>query len=242
MIREKNGYNYIWSTLQLAKKMNIQEYDIKFRLLENNMSAYMEVNNNNLNKNEINNEKLVDVNGYYRFNDIFDNEEIIEENTAESIKIFKDKISNIILHFLAHIDLLRGLNARTITINRIVEELKTDIFGKEIQEGFLILNKEEQKKVAILVQDMFEYDNSIKLFQKAVKKIFNDSLIYNNRYNEKTIVIYINEEKTKENKKKIKLLTNLFLSIGFQIKIYWQFHPMVFGVKEIMKIELGAIS
>ena len=50
------------------------------------------------------------------------------------------------------------------------------------------------------------------------------------------IVLYINEEKTKENKKKERLIEELFLPLGLNSRVFYKRHFGLMGVEETMKI------
>ena len=69
-----------------------------------------------------------------------------------------------------------------------------------------------------------------------MSKIYKDSIIYDSIDEQEKIIIYINEKKTAENKKKYLLIEKLFIPLGLKSRCFWGVHFPVLGVDEVMKI------
>lgn len=235
----ESSYKYLWAVLHKAKKNKIEEHKIKFLLAEKNLSPYIEINDRFINYNDLDSLNI-EVNGYARFNNIFGNEKT-EENENLSLKTIKEKIYNIIFHFLTHLDFLDGLNSRDILLKNILLEIKKGTLGETVRKRILYLNKKEKLAIAVLLQDLYEFDSSLSLFVKAIKTLFSDSLVYSNRYEKKTLLVYLNYEKNKQNKEKLMLIEELFAPIGFKIKKSFKNHPFVLNIPETMELGSGEI-
>ena len=72
------------------------------------------------------------------------------------------------------------------------------------------------------------------LFNKIIKNIFKNSIVYINKCKHKNIYIYLNEEKSEKLEKKIAIIIDIFLPINFINHIYWDKHFGIIGVNETM--------
>ena len=74
------------------------------------------------------------------------------------------------------------------------------------------------------------------IFLRVFKEVFLDSIVYLDRLKKRNIVLYVNYKKTKENRMKIKLLTELFIPLDYKVRTMWENHVGVIGVEETLKI------
>lgn len=88
---------------------------------------------------------------------------------------------------------------------------------------------------------MYKHSNGMYAFEEIIKKIYPDSIIYNNKVSEDKLVIYINSQKNEKNRKKFRLLSKLFLPMGLRTKVYWEHHFGVIGIEETMTIKSSSI-
>ena len=255
--KNKKGYPYIW-----AVPINTQ-----FEL-ENNVSAYIEVNDDFF-YDKFERKKVVKINPYVRFNKIFtdfvnyydnffeiesklqkDNkiknltkENVVKKDKNEHIlKNFKKNIENNAISYLRELDFASGTTVIDIVCEKISEDIRKGILGKNLKKYFLLLNREEQEYVALLIyNEKINNVNSMKNFKFGIKYFFLDSLIYREKHQKNKIIIYINKEKHKESIAKIKTLELLFLEFGLELKVFWKNHFGVVSVGETVKIDEIAV-
>ena len=272
--KNKKGYAYIW-----AVPPNVQ-----FEL-ENNVSAYIEVNADFLN-NKIVKKKAVKVNPYVRFNKIFasfvnyyDNffefENKLEKDTKiknltienvpkkeckinsfrrrnnivkqekENISVlrnFKKNIENNAINYLQELDFVSGTTVIDVICEKISEDIKKGVLGKNLKKYFFLLNSEEQEYVALLIyNEKINNVNCMRNFRLGIKYFFIDSLIYRQKSEKNKILVYINKPKNGSNIAKIKTLELLFLELGMELKVFWQNHFGVVNVDETVKIDEIAV-
>lgn len=234
---KKEQYQYIWYLLYLLMKEDKNVSDIEY-VYSKEISPYMEMNMEDLNyENKTNNKQTLEVNPFYRFTEIFT--EFLNPDLQGKEEI-RGKIFNIIIHILSNIDLQEGLNKRIILNRLITAGIENGRYGHEIKDLFKVLNKSEKIILSNGIQDKYKYNRELEVFKKVFKKIYLDSIIYDSLENEERIVIYINEKKTEENRKKELLIEKLFLPVGLKTKRFWEYHFGVLEVEETMKI--GEIS
>ena len=233
--KNKKVYPYIW-----AVPINTQ-----FEL-ENNVSAYIEVNDDFF-YDKFEKKKVVKVNPYVRFNKIFRRrknaaDESREDKNEHILKNFKRNIENNAISYLRELDFASGTTVIDIVCEKISEDIRKGILGKYLKKYFLLLNREEQEYVALLIyNEKINNVNSMKNFKFGIKYFFLDSIIYREKHQKNKIIIYINKEKNKENIAKIKILELLFLEFGLELKIFWKNHFGVVSVGETVKIDEIAV-
>ena len=229
---KKEQYQYIWYSLYRllseSKDPKIIRYQTSSRL-----SAYFELNMEELNYEQIEKEVVIETNPFYRFTDIFS--AIMNPDLQEGLEIRKE-LENIILHILGNLDLQEGLNKRII-MNRLIEQkIESGRYGESVKENFEILTRREKIIIADGLQDKYKCMKELEVFKKVFSKIYRDSIIYDSLEEQEQIVLYINEEKTKENKKKERLIEELFLPLGLNSRVFYKRHFGLMGVEETMKI------
>ena len=228
----KEQYQYIWYSLHKLMSKNKGAEKIYFKV-SSKISPYMELNMQDINYEGIEKDYVLEANPFYRFTHIFN--EFMDPNLQIGSKL-KGEMTNILLHMLGNLDLQDGLNKRIILNRIIIRELEEGRYGEEIQEYFGILNRWEKIIIADGIQDKYKYEREWEIFKKVMSKIYKDSIIYDSIDEQEKIIIYINEKKTPENKKKEFLIEKLFMPLGLKSRCFWGAHFPVLGVDEVMKI------
>lgn len=223
--------NYIWDLLIRAEEEGISKKDIHFILAEN-FSPYMELSPKLLNANLI--EKDVEVNPYYRFHNIFKNLFQLENDKDTELR---EKLFDIVLHFLAEIDCMQGMNKREFFIQFVLREIYEGIFGERIQEKIQIFSKKEQEIVALNIMRLYQTGDEIYLLKDTMKKLFQDCIIYAKSEENNELLVYIGQKQSKTNQLKVQLVQESFLPMGFQMEIYWDNHFGIIAVEETMKLD-----
>ena len=231
MIRsKKSGYEYLWA----ASGKNI-----KF-ISEEGYSPYLEINGDFLNEFRMENE--IKVNPFIRFNSIFSNFlEIFQETEEEKYKEIRKKFIHEVLMCLREMDYITGTTIINIYCEKILKDIKGGVFGDELMADFKKLTEEEKNAMVLLYYDkIVTGKEGFDVFSNGIKCFFPDSIIYQKKYERKKVVIYINREKKKENRNKVKIMENLFLPLGVKVTYYWKNHFGVINVEKTLK--LGEVS
>lgn len=254
----KKGFQYIWA---FSSEKTI------FKMSEA-VSPYLEINSECLNKSNLQKKSEIEVNPYLRFNDLFSNfnynfgkfisfgkfaKEIEKENIRNSFdlennheikKVYMEiysKIFDASMKYLQKLDFISGTTIIDIYLEKISEEIREGVYGKEISREFRKLSEEDKNSISLLLYNFISYHRQwSKIFEVGIKIFFKDSIIYQNRNRNSEVIVYINKEGTSINKSKIKILKCLFVPVDFDVKCYWKEHFGVIDVKETSKIgEIG---
>ncbi|MCY6355723.1 hypothetical protein [Clostridium sp. ZS2-4] len=230
--------NYIWDVLLKADKQNIPAEKISF-VPAKRYSPYMEISFKDLNTQSLLDNHIIEVNPYYRFYDIF--KELLNVNIEESMKL-REVLFDIIIHYLAEIDLKQGLCKQEFYKKFIMKDICKGVFGKELSENIYEFKKEELDCLLNGLVTLYLTGVSLHLFNKVMRNIFKDNLTYTNKENSKEILIYLGQAKTQNLKRKMDMIIDLFLPIDMKVYVYWEHHFGVIGVNETMKIDKMVIN
>ena len=228
---DKKQFQYIWNVVYEMFQKGEDINKIKFVLSEK-ISPYMEINENNINY--FDEDIEVEVNPFLRFNRILSG--IIDVNIKKDYEEIRKTVFNVMLHILSQIDLYEGMSKRVIINRKIVKEFEEGKYGKEIQKLINYFTETENISVANSVYDLYKCSNSMYIFEEAIKSVFKDSIVYNNKISEDKLIIFINDKGNERNKNKFRLLRKLFLPMGLKTRVYWENHFGVIGVRETLKI------
>ena len=231
MIRsKKSGYEYLWAG---------SGKNIKF-ISEEGYSPYLEINGDFLNEFRLENE--IKINPFIRFNSIFSSFlEIFQETEEEKYKEIRKKFIHEALMCLREIDYVTGTTIIDIYCENILKDIERGDFGDELIKDLKNLTEEEKNIMVLLYYDKIVTEKeSFSVFCNGIKYFFPDSIIYQKKHERKKVVIYINSEKKKENRCKVKIMEHLFLPLGVKVKYYWKNHFGVINVEKTLK--LGEVS
>ena len=168
------------------------------------------------------------------------NDEKTEVNLV--LKNFKKNVENNAINYLKELDFVSGTTVIDVICEKISEDIKNEVLGRKLKKYFLLLNREEQEFVSLLIYNQkINNVNCTKNFKLGIKYFFSDSLIYREKKQKNKIIIYINKEKNKLNIGKIKILELLFLELGLELRVFWKNHFGVVNVDETVKIDEIAV-
>lgn len=227
--------NYIWDLLIQAEEEGFLTKDIYFHLAKI-YSPYMELSPQLLNSQAI--EQHVEVNPYYRYFDIFKDLFHPDHTTDEA---FRDALLDITLHFLAEIDRMQGLNKKEYYIRFMLRDIEANVFGKLVRDKIKSFSKKEQEIIALNMLRLYQTGEALYLIKDTLKNIFRNCFIYVKSEENDELLLYIHQKKTIENINKVQLIQEIFLPIGFQMEVYWQYHFGIIDVEETMMLDRIAL-
>ncbi|EAZ84141.1 iron-dependent peroxidase [Lysinibacillus fusiformis] len=227
--------NYIWDLLIKTEDEGFQTKDIYFHLAQI-YSPYMELSPQLLNSQVV--EQHVEVNPYYRYFQIF-KDLFHPDHTSD--KEFRDCLLDITLHFLAEIDRMQGMNKKEFYIRFILRDIQANVFGKRVRDHIKLFSKKEQEIVALNMLRLYQTGEEIYLIKDTLKNIFKNCFIYVKSEEKAELLLYIQQKKTEKNSKKVELIQEIFLPVGYHIEVYWQYHFGIMGLEETMMLDRIAL-
>ncbi|MED4552282.1 iron-dependent peroxidase [Lysinibacillus capsici] len=227
--------NYIWDLLIKAEDEGLSKKDINFHLAET-YSPYMELSPQFLNTQLV--EQHVEVNPYYRYFDIFNNL-FHPDNTSD--RAFREYLFDIVLHFLADIDRMQGMNKKEFFIRFILKDIEANVFGNVVRHNIRSFSKKEQEIVVLNMLRLYQTGDEIYLLKDTLKRLFKGCFIYGKSEEQDELLLYIRQKKTEQNEQKVQLIQEIFLPISFHLEVYWQYHFGIIDAEETMKLDRIAL-
>lgn len=225
--------NYIWEALLKADKENFNRRDIKFKKAEV-CSPYMEMSLEDINLNLLPEGHSIEVNVYYRFYEIF--KDLCDINFTENTEL-RDTFLDIILHYLGELDLKEGICKEEFQKSFLMKDICEGIYGDSLKNHIQSFNSDDLNIFLSGLITLYRTGTSLQLFNKVLRNIFKNSIIYRSKDKPKDIYIYLDEIKTELLKKKIKAILDTFLPINMNSFIFWNKHFGIIGVDESMKMD-----
>lgn len=228
--------SYIW-----------ENYDKKnyYYIPKNNVSNYQEVWS-------YNDSKLVPVNIYNRFMDVFYPKEFvinkdlnqkeirqrlrqIEQRYKNDEKI-KD-IVNIIIHQLAMWDRFVGVTLEDIEMSLLYDDIKNGLYGKRLMDEIDSLKKED---LYFILKELVK-SNSLKnkktLFDEVLYLLFGKVIFYKKNMDNK-IIVYIEQFRNEYREKVFNIAKYLFADMQLEIEVFWaNEHFGIIGNESTMHID-----
>ncbi|MDN9008648.1 iron-dependent peroxidase [Brevibacillus laterosporus] len=229
------GLNYIWDLLIKAERSGIEKKRVQFALAKV-FSPYMELSLENLNAKEV--DQIVEINPYYRFYEIF--RDLFDPNIESDIEL-RNSLFDVLIHFLAEIDLMQGMNKREYYIRFLQRDLEAGVFGSSVKDNIHLFTKDEREMIASNLLRLYETGEAVYLLRDTTKKVFTRSTIYANCEEKDELLFYIGQIETPISRAKIELIKDLFLPVRFSTELYWSYHFGIMEVEETMQVDYIAL-
>ena len=225
--------NFIWDMVLNAQRHGTDEANLYF-MPARECSPWYEQSFPCLNEMVAEGPSL-EYNPLYRFDALF--HEMLHVDMREAPE-FRERLFDLVSHLLVQIDLHHGLSKREYHIRRLQRELSDGSFGPSVAEGIREVEPEKEWRVAALVLAQLQSGSSLLLFRKAVRVLFPDGLLYQERPHPTRILLYTGQVHTEALARKAVLIQELFLPIHFDLRIFWARHFGVVGVDAVMKLDV----
>ncbi|MFB5674180.1 iron-dependent peroxidase [Paenibacillus terreus] len=223
--------NYIWDVLMRARSMELNTKDIRFAPAAA-YSPYMELSLSELNASAP--EQVVEINPYYRFYSIF--RDLFGPAVEEDAEL-RETLFDLLIHFLAEIDLYQGMNRREYYIRFMMRDVAAGTFGARNGERFAELGQAEQEAVAENLLCLYETGEAVHLFRKTMRHLFPRSIIYANCEEKDELLIYVGREENEASRLRVGLVMDLFLPARFHTEIYWSRHFGIMDTDSTMRMD-----
>ena len=110
------------------------------------------------------------------------------------------------------------------------------VYGDKAAEIFVGLTGEEQLAVADELYHVMETGSGLDSFCRILSQIFTSAVVYQVKKHPQVIYIYLGREKDVTLNARWELLKDLFLPMGFEIRVFWEKHFGIMGVDSTMRL------
>jgi hypothetical protein len=225
--------NYIWDLAIKSAAQGQAQEEITFKPAQI-FSPYLELALDDLNTAVLESDPQIEINPYYRFYSIFKN--LVDINFLENAEL-RTTLFDVLTHYLLWVDLFQGFNKREYYLKFVAADLKNGVFGAKAKEITGLFSTEETQLIAHSLISLYLTHASIHLFKKIVRQIFTDSIIYYRAEDFPEALIYLGVKDEDTARRKIDLLLELFLPLGFAYRLYWEKHFGIIGIDATMSVD-----
>lgn len=224
--------NYLWETLLQSKRQGIPRKKLRYKIARN-YSAYIEISNACLNQEEIGPDKIVEVNPYYRFYDIFKDMYVPEMKEFPKLR---ECLFHLVIHQLAKNDLFSGMTKFEYYKKLLYSDIMDGCFGEAAQSAMSLFSQEEHEIILSGLLRQYETGSSLDLFGDMMQALIKNNIVYHNKENPCEILIYIGQKKEKQLEQKMDFLIKMFVDIPYVTELYYEHHFGIIGIEETMLI------
>ncbi|WP_046228590.1 hypothetical protein [Paenibacillus algorifonticola] len=229
------GLNYVWDLVIKTEQKGLERKGLYFTPAKV-YSPYMELSLPDLNATLVDRE--IEVNADYRFTNIFDGMFDLDYEECAELRV---ALFDIMMHFLADVDLSQGMNLREYYIRFILRDIEDGLFGDEVKHGLTLFTRNEREVIAANLLRLYETGEAVYLLKDTMRKLFKRSTIYVNCEEKDELVFYVGQKRTEAVEARIELVRRLFLPVRFVTEIYWEYHFGLLDVEETMQIDRIAL-
>ncbi|MCI8316505.1 MAG: hypothetical protein HFH74_16010 [Lachnospiraceae bacterium] len=228
--------NYLWDIALRARQQGIDEKDLFF-VQAQDYSPFYEQAFPCINETSIN-DNVIELNLLYRFAEVF--QEILAPDIQEMPDLNRYLI-DAALHIILYIELHHGIGKRDIYILRLLYELRQGSYWQEAAQHLKAVPQKDWHRVAALLLGQIQTGSSLKKFRRGLYVIYPDAVLYQIKKDSKKLLLYLKEKKTRENEEKLLLIKDLFMPVGYDLRVFWKYHFGIVGVNDAMRFEETAV-
>lgn len=228
--------NFLWDIVVRAQQQGKKEEDLFFCQAKE-YSPFYEQSFSSLNENRIDSDEI-ELNLLFRMADIF--QEIIH-NEYKDMPQWKSYLVDAALHVLLHSDLRHGVTKREIYIRKLLEEMENGIFWGTLAEEFQFIPMDRRSRIATLIFNQMQTGSSLRNFRRGLLIMFPDAVLYQIKEDRRKLLLYLKDSPTEEVERRLQFVQDMFLPIGFDLRVFWKYHFGIVGIDDTMQIDEIAI-
>lgn len=222
---------YIWEPVILFERQEKKRTAINFRVQKTRVSPYMELQTDSIYEEMEQNESdyYFEVNPYKRFSQLFD---FITSDDLGYTEL-NEGLADMILQYLADIDIQSKLCKREFYIRFFMKELEQGAFGNN--NSVKLFSTIEKRAIAEELITFYETSDYFTCLMRTVRIIFPDCELYIRDKEE--VVFYLKEKENKTQEQKLLAICDLFLPITIPFVVHWLKTYGVIGHNSTMRLE-----
>ncbi len=225
------GSSQIWGPYLAVRQQGGSMASLHYNVKNARVSPYMELQADSLYENGSYEEGFLhlDVNPYLRFFSIFDPFLTPDDFGYEE---FNEALADILLHYLAELDLKMGMCSHDFYRNFIVHDMEAGVYGGLKQlAAFTAMEKLE---IAWWILSFYHTGDGPGTLHKAVSSLLPECKIYIREGQE--FVFYMRQPENETERRRLEYLIRLFLPLSYTRTVHWMRTYGVTGYGETMQI------
>ncbi len=224
--------NQIWAPYLVMLQQEGKLEKLHYRVKNNRVSPYLELQADSLygNGTYADGDAQLDVNPYVRFFSVFDPLLTPDDLGYEE---FDQALSDVLLHYLADLDIRMGMCRRDFQIQLLVRDLERGAYGgvTELKEVFWV----GKRGLAEWLLRFYQTGDSADSLLGAVRVLLPVCRVYIREGEE--FVFYMRQPHDGTDEKRLQFLIRLFLPLACSCTIHWTMTYGVIGYEQTMQME-----
>lgn len=216
--------NTAWEVSLKAKEQGLDPQILRY-IPNCNSGPYRETGFIDLNIRELG-ESEVEINPLYRFTHIFG--ELLDVNLTEMPEA-RELLFDVFMHYQTQLDLRSGLTKSEYYIRAVLKDILGTVYGEKAADAITLFPNDGVKKILYGMLEMFQCGTSVGLFQKIIRAVYPNAVVYSNSDIFRELLIYLPLEKTEDEQSKLDFLITMFLDINYTVFTFWGKHFGIIG-------------
>lgn len=144
----------------------------------------------------------------------------------------RNKLFDIIMHYLVELEYRNGIFAAEYAIRKQMNSMHNGLYGEAVSLGYNILPEDKKYALAVWLTRQNKTDANVSMFAGALTEVFTNAVIYKDKNDLKTIIMYAGTVKSDDNLTLANMVQQLFCPLDYELKIYWDKHFVVLGQEQ----------
>ena len=222
--------NYTWEAVLAAERAGIRREDIRFVPVRNG-SPYAEIVLENLNSGGLERPE-VEVNPLYRFAKEFS---AVFDLNVEGCEKTRELFFDAVMQYMVQLDLRQGLSRQEYALRFLLKDLLYEVCGSQAARVIQNFEGDKIRRLLRLIQKLYQCGSSIYLFKEVMRCMYPDSMVYASNEAVRQVLVYVGVKETSEERERLNFLRDMFLTINFQMFLFWEHHFGIIDVDETME-------
>ncbi|MBO4749966.1 MAG: hypothetical protein J5546_06570 [Lachnospiraceae bacterium] len=173
------------------------------------------------------------INAFYRFDEIM--EPLFHASSITDAQ--REWLFDVFMHYLIELEFRSGTTKADVDVHLMMDEIKNGRYRNDMAEIFRELSNKEQYYIAHMAVKQEETGASVLKFAEALSVMLENAIVYKNKHQEKTLLLYVGKRQNAADQRKIDLITELFAPLGYNLTVFWEKHFAVLEEKQTMEID-----
>lgn len=224
--------NYMWEAVLAADRAGIRREEIRFIPVRNG-SPYAEIVQETINRGSLERPE-VEVNPLYRFSEEF---AYVFDLNAEGYEKTKKQFFDADMHYMVQLDLRQGLSKQEYALRFLLQNLLSGVCGSQAARVIQQFEKDKLRRILRLILKLYQCGSSIYLFKEVMRCMYPDSLVYASNEAVRQVLVYVGTKETDVERERLEFLQDMFLTINYQVFLFWEHHFGIFDINETMELD-----
>lgn len=141
---------------------------------------------------------------------------------------------DVFMHCMAQSDLRSGMHRQEYYFRFLREDLLGGVYGRQAAEAFSLFGIREQKRIVAALFSLYRSGHGKAIFMKLMTELYENSFVYEGRDRAETLYLYVGKGETEEERKRVGFLTDTFLPVNEDVKVFYDSHFGVIDLDETM--------